>query len=65
MSTTSDSEPECGFEAGAIAEKELEAPAMEGLRSGEPIEPGSGFWEEPHRRLDEGIGGALVTMFHR
>jgi hypothetical protein len=38
------------------AEDELEALAMEGLRSGEPIEPGPGYWEEKHRRLDERIG---------
>jgi hypothetical protein len=35
---------------------ELEALAMEGLRSGEPSEPGRGYWEEKHRRLDERIG---------
>lgn len=35
---------------------ELEALAMDGLRLGEPIEPGPGYWEEKHRRLDERIG---------
>jgi hypothetical protein len=35
------------------AEDELEAQAIEGLKSGEPIEPGPGYWEERHRRLDE------------
>ncbi len=35
------------------AEDELESLAMEGLNSGEPIEPHHGFWEEKHRRLDE------------
>jgi hypothetical protein len=65
MSTTSDSEPELRFRDRAKAEKELEALAMEGLSSGEPIEPGPGYWEEKHRRLDERSGGAFVTMFHR
>ena len=32
---------------------ELETLAMEGLNSGEPIEPHPGFWEEKHRQLDE------------
>ena len=35
------------------AEDELEALALEGLGSGEPIEVGPGYWEEKHRRLDE------------
>ncbi|MBI3696647.1 MAG: type II toxin-antitoxin system ParD family antitoxin [Acidobacteria bacterium] len=35
------------------AEDELEALALEGLNSGEPIEVGPGYWEEKHRRLDE------------
>ncbi len=35
------------------AEEELEALALEGLNSGEPIEVGPGYWEEKHRRLDE------------
>lgn len=35
------------------AEDELEALALVGLNSGEPIEPPPGFWEEKHRRLDE------------
>ena len=35
------------------AEDELEALALEGLNSGEPINPGSGYWEDKHRRLDE------------
>ena len=35
------------------AEEKLEALAIEGLNSGEPIEPHPGFWEEKHRRLDE------------
>jgi hypothetical protein len=32
---------------------ELEALALEGLNSGAPIEPASGYWEEKHRRLVE------------
>jgi hypothetical protein len=34
-------------------EDELEALALEGIRSGEPIEPGPEYWEQKHRRLDE------------
>ena len=39
--------------ADQAAEEELEVLALEGLNSGEPIEPGRGYWEEKHRRLDE------------
>jgi hypothetical protein len=35
------------------AEDELEALALEGLHSGEPIELGPGYWEDKHRWLDE------------
>jgi hypothetical protein len=35
------------------AEEELETLAIEGLKSGEPMEVGPGYWEEKHRRLDE------------
>lgn len=35
------------------AEDELQALALEGLNSGEPIELGPGYWEGKHRRLDE------------
>jgi len=35
------------------AEEERETLAVEGLKSGDPIEVGSGYWEEKHRRLDE------------
>ena len=34
------------------AEDELETLAYKGIDSGEPIEVGSGYWEEKHRRLD-------------
>ena len=33
-------------------EDELEALALEGLHSGEPIELGPGYWGDQHRRLD-------------
>lgn len=39
--------------ADEAAEEELEALALEGLHSGDPIEPGPDYWEEKHRRLDE------------
>jgi hypothetical protein len=39
--------------ADEVAEEELESLALEGLNSGEPIQAGSGYWEEKHRRLDE------------
>ena len=39
--------------AEQLAEDELEALALEGLHSGEPIEIGPGYWEDKHRRLDE------------
>ena len=32
---------------------ELEALALEGLKSGEPIATGPGYWEAKHRFLDE------------
>jgi hypothetical protein len=35
------------------AEDEIEAFALEGLISGEPIDAGPGYWEDKHRRLDE------------
>lgn len=34
------------------AEEELESLAIEGLRSGDPIQAGASYWEEQHRRLD-------------
>lgn len=39
--------------AEEMAEEELEALALEGLNSGEPIEVGPDYWNEKHRRLDE------------
>ena len=35
------------------AEEEIEALALQGLNSGDPIEIRLGYWEEEHRRLDE------------
>jgi hypothetical protein len=39
--------------ADQLAEDELEGLALEGINSGDPIEPGPGYWEDKHRRLDE------------
>src|SRR5208283_5251871 len=35
------------------AEDELEALALEGINSGNPMEVGPGYWEDKHRQLDE------------
>ncbi len=35
------------------AEEELEALALEGLNSGDPIAVRPGYWEEKHRRIDD------------
>ena len=35
------------------ADEEIEALALEGLNSGEPIDPGPSYWEDKHRHLDE------------
>jgi hypothetical protein len=43
--------------ADQSAEDELEQLALEGLRSGEPIHAGPGYWEKKHRRLDERLNG--------
>ncbi|MBK9166567.1 MAG: hypothetical protein IPM24_03785 [Bryobacterales bacterium] len=37
------------------AQDRLESLALEGLLSGDPIEPGPAYWEEKHRRLDESL----------
>jgi hypothetical protein len=39
--------------AGDAARDHIEALAAEGLRSGDPIEAGPGYWEDRHRRLQE------------
>jgi hypothetical protein len=41
------------IESDEHAEDEIEALALEGLNSGEPIQANSAYWEEKHRRLDE------------
>lgn len=41
--------------ADQSAKEELESLALEGLKSGEPITVGPGYWEEKHRRLEEGL----------
>ena len=33
--------------------EELEALALEGIKSGAPIEAGPSYWHEKHRQLDE------------
>jgi hypothetical protein len=33
-------------------EEELRSLALDGLRSGEPIQPGLTYWDDKHRRLD-------------
>jgi hypothetical protein len=53
MSITIRPEIETRLRARAEAEDELDALALEGLNSGEPVEVGPGYWEEKHRRLDE------------
>lgn len=35
------------------AEDELQALAVEGLHSGQPLEVGPGYWETKHRELEE------------
>jgi hypothetical protein len=40
-------------EADQSALDELESLALEGLNSGDPIQPGPDFWEEKRRRLHE------------
>jgi hypothetical protein len=40
-------------QADQSADEALEALALEGLNSGDPIPAGPGYWEEKHRRLDE------------
>jgi hypothetical protein len=39
--------------ADQMAEEELEALALEGVNSGEPIAVGPDYWPEKHRLLDE------------
>ncbi|MEO8027542.1 MAG: hypothetical protein ABI823_13765 [Bryobacteraceae bacterium] len=37
---------------------ELQSLALEGIESGEPFEPGPGYWEAKHRSLDERLKAA-------
>jgi hypothetical protein len=53
MPITIDPKLEARLRERAAAEEELEALALDGLNSGEPLEVGPGYWEEKHRRLDE------------
>jgi hypothetical protein len=39
-------------EADEQAESEITALALEGLNSGEPIQPNKDYWEEKHRSLE-------------
>ncbi|MFZ0481340.1 MAG: hypothetical protein WAL71_19525 [Terriglobales bacterium] len=41
------------IQAEQDADEKLQALAIEGLNSGEPIEIGPEYWEAKHRRLDE------------
>jgi hypothetical protein len=40
------------IQADEQAEDEITALALEGLNSGEPIQPNTDYWEEKHRQLD-------------
>ena len=62
MAITVDPALETKLRANAAAEDisvdqkaltELESLALEGIDSGDPIEPGSDYWEEKHRKLNE------------
>lgn len=44
--------------ADQAAEDELEVLSLEGLRSGEPVEIGTRYWEEKHRQLDARLKNA-------
>jgi hypothetical protein len=39
------------------ADEELTALVLEGLDSGEPIEPGADYWEIKHQKLDDRLRG--------
>ncbi len=39
------------------AEEQLAALALDGLNSGDPIEPGPGYWEAKHQNLDARLRG--------
>lgn len=43
-------------QAELSAEDELTALALEGLNSGDAIEPGPGYWEAKHQKLEAFLG---------
>jgi hypothetical protein len=43
------------------AENDLTTLALEGLDSGEPIEPGPDYWETKHQKLEERLRGTSGT----
>ena len=44
--------------AEQAAERKLEALLLEGLHSGDPIEPGPHYWAEKQRKLEERVRNA-------
>jgi hypothetical protein len=46
--------------ADQAAEEELEALALEALRSGPAIEVGADYWENKHRQVDERLQRAKI-----
>ena len=44
-------------QAELSAEDELTTLALEGLNSGDAIEPGPGYWEAKHQKLDARLRG--------
>ncbi len=44
------------FRENQSAEHELESLALEGLNSGDPIEPGPSYWADKHQLLEERFG---------
>lgn len=45
--------------ADQAAEEEIESLSLDGLNSGDPIEVGSGYWEEKHRRLNDRLAKTM------
>jgi predicted DNA-binding protein len=48
---------ERALHADLESDQDIEKLAVEGFRSGEPIEAGPEYWAKRHRRLDEGLQG--------
>jgi hypothetical protein len=44
-------------QAELSAEDEFTASALEGLNSGDAIEPGPGYWEAKHQKLEASLRG--------